>query len=366
MIEVDQLLKTFSGGEVKAVDDVSFKVPTGTIFTLLGPSGCGKTTTLRSVAGLEQPDSGSIRLFDETVFSREEGVSLHPYRRRIGMVFQSYAIWPHMSVWQNVAYPLKGRGFGRQEIRARSIKALEMVGLSELWNRPAPKLSGGQQQRVALARAIAGDPRILLLDEPLSNLDAKLREEMRGQIRELQQKLGITSLYVTHDQVEALSLSDAIAVMDGGKIVEMGTPRDVYLYPRSRFAAQFVGLTNVIPARWVRMEDEGLSRVDTQFGPILYPGRSGEAFTDGSPVLVLIRPENITISPTLPQDSSNTWSGRVVSATFLGECIDFEVACGDRMIRARVNPFLSVEQGGEIHLRVDPQCCSVIADTKGT
>ena len=218
MIEVNGLLKTFAGGDVRAVDDVSFTVAAGTIFTLLGPSGCGKTTTLRSVAGLERPDAGSIRLSDETVFSSEGHVFVHPYRRRIGMVFQSYAIWPHMTVMQNVVYPLKGREFGRKEVQERARKALEMVNLGELGDRPAPALSGGQQQRVALARAIAGDPRILLLDEPLSNLDAKLREEMRGQIRQLQRKLGLTSLYVTHDQVEALSLSDVIAIMDGGKL----------------------------------------------------------------------------------------------------------------------------------------------------
>lgn len=363
MIKVEALVKTFSGGEVRAVDGVGFTVPEKTIFTLLGPSGCGKTTTLRSIAGLERPDSGTVQLFEDTVFSSDRGVFVPPFQRRIGMVFQSYAIWPHMTVLQNVAYPLKGRGLGRKGIRNRALNALELVNLGELWDRPAPTLSGGQQQRVALARAIAGNPKILLLDEPLSNLDAKLREEMRGQIRELQQKLGITSLYVTHDQVEALALSDFIAIMDGGKLVETGTPRDVYLHPKSRFAAQFVGLTNVIPARWVRAEDHDLYRVETRFGTLLCPSHRSESFTNGSAVLVLVRPENIRLSATPTPNHSNVWSGRVVSATFLGECVDLEVACGDRTIRARVNPFQSVEQGAEVHLHVDPACCSVIADS---
>ena len=362
MIEVNRLLKTFAGGDVRAVDDVSFTVAAGTIFTLLGPSGCGKTTTLRSVAGLERPDAGSIRLSDETVFSSEGHVFVHPYRRRIGMVFQSYAIWPHMTVMQNVVYPLKGREFGRKEVQERARKALEMVNLGELGDRPAPALSGGQQQRVALARAIAGDPRILLLDEPLSNLDAKLREEMRGQIRQLQRKLGLTSLYVTHDQVEALSLSDVIAVMDGGKLIEMGTPRDVYLHPRSRFAAQFVGLTNVIPGRWQGAEEHGLGRVETPFGPMRYAAGEGESFASEDAVLVLIRPENIRLSPGSEAVASNAWSGRVASTTFLGEFIDCEVACGDRMIRARVSPFHGVEEGTPVQLHVEPNRCSVIAD----
>ena len=363
MIEVSHLLKTFAGGDVRAVDDVSFTVAAGTIFTLLGPSGCGKTTTLRSVAGLERPDAGAIRLFDETVFSSDARVFVHPYRRRVGMVFQSYAIWPHMTVMQNVAYPLRGREFSRNEIRERALQALEMVNLGELTNRPAPALSGGQQQRVALARAIAGDPRILLLDEPLSNLDAKLREEMRGQIRQLQRKLGLTSLYVTHDQVEALSLSDVIAIMDGGKLIEMGTPRDVYLHPRSRFAAQFVGLTNVVPGRWQATEEHGLARVETPFGPIRYAAAESESFAAEDAVLVLIRPENIRLSPGSAAGDSNAWSGRVASTTFLGEFIDCEVACGDRMVRARVSPFHGVEEGAEVQLRVEPDRCSVIADS---
>jgi iron(III) transport system ATP-binding protein len=216
MIKVSALTKSYSKDSVKAVNGIDFEVPTGTILTLLGPSGCGKTTTLRCVAGLERADEGEIDLFGDTVFSAAQNIAVHPSKRQVGMIFQSYAIWPHMTVFQNVAYPLKGKKMGRDEMRRRAMEAISLVNLEGMEDRPAPKLSGGQQQRVALARAIAGDPKIFLLDEPLSNLDAKLREEMRGQIRTLQRKLGITSLYVTHDQIEALSISDQIAIMDCG------------------------------------------------------------------------------------------------------------------------------------------------------
>src|SRR5680860_929153 len=206
MIEVKDLLKTFDGGKVRAVDEIRFQVPPGQVLTLLGPSGCGKTTTMRSIAGLEKPDSGEIKIGERTVYSASEKVNLRPNQREVGMVFQSYAIWPHMTVYNNVSYPLKGNRIPRATVKERTMRALRLVGLEELAARRAPNLSGGQQQRVALARALVAEPEILLLDEPLSNLDAKLRDTMRQEIRELQQKLGITTLYVTHDQTEALSL----------------------------------------------------------------------------------------------------------------------------------------------------------------
>ena len=251
MINATDLSKVFLDGakEVRAVDGVSFTVPAGKLFTLLGPSGCGKTTTLRCIAGLETPSSGEIAIGKSLVFDAKRGMSVPPNKRRIGMVFQSYAIWPHMTVFQNVYYPLKSKGFTRSQAKDRARSALESVGLIELEDRPAPRLSGGQQQRVALARALAGDPEVLLLDEPLSNLDAKLREEMRSGIRSLQKRIQITSLYVTHDQIEALTISDQIAVMHAGKIVEIGSPQDIYLHPKTRFAANFIGLTNIIPGQ---------------------------------------------------------------------------------------------------------------------
>jgi iron(III) transport system ATP-binding protein len=362
MIEVSRLTKTFNDGEVKAVAGIDFEVPTGTITTLLGPSGCGKTTSLRCVAGLEKADEGNIALFGDTVFSAARNISIHPSKRQVGMIFQSYAIWPHMSVFQNVAYPLKGKGMGRDEIRSRAMEALKLVGLEGLENRPAPKLSGGQQQRVALARAIAGDPRIFLFDEPLSNLDAKLREEMRGQIRALQRKLGITSLYVTHDQVEALSISDSIAIIDRGRIMEMGAPRDIYLHPRSLFAAQFVGLTNVIPVKIAGREDQGRFRLDTPFASLLCQPEDSAHLVEGDKAMILIRPENLRVSAEATGEETNVWNGRVVSSTFLGEHIDCTIACADTMIRARVNPFTPVEDGAEVHLHAAPECCAIIPD----
>ena len=235
MVRLQNIRKYFQSdwGPVAAVDDVSLDLQPGQLLTLLGPSGCGKTTTLRCIAGLEKPDEGVIQIGNETVFSSAEGIALPAYRRRIGMVFQSYAIWPHMSVFANVAFPLDGIGLGKKEVTRRVEQALDLVGLLELAQRPAPQLSGGQQQRVALARALVAEPEVLLLDEPLCNLDAKLRVSMRSEIRALQQRLGITTVYVTHDQQEALAISDQVAVMSGGRIVEMGAPGELYERPRS-------------------------------------------------------------------------------------------------------------------------------------
>ncbi|MCS7235891.1 MAG: ABC transporter ATP-binding protein, partial [Armatimonadota bacterium] len=217
----------FRGQRVQAVDGVTLEAPEGQILTLLGPSGCGKTTTLRCLAGLERPDDGEIRFGDRVVFSRARGLFVPPEHRHIGMVFQSYAIWPHMTVFENVAYPLRVRRASPAEIRQRVYAALELVGLAALADRPAPYLSGGQQQRVALARALVYEPEVLLLDEPLSNLDAKVREQVREELRSLQRQLRITTVYVTHDQVEALSLSDVVAVMRDGRVLEVGSPRDL-------------------------------------------------------------------------------------------------------------------------------------------
>ncbi|HTI85785.1 MAG TPA: ABC transporter ATP-binding protein [Alphaproteobacteria bacterium] len=358
-IEVIQLEKTYTGA-TKAVAGVDFEVEPGTVFTLLGPSGCGKTTTLRCVAGLENPDHGDIRLGGEVVFSSADGIRLPPSKRKIGMVFQSYAIWPHMTVFQNVAYPLRGRGLRRTEIRERAMEALRMVNLDGFAERSAPKLSGGQQQRVALARAIAGEPRLFLLDEPLSNLDAKLREEMRSQILDLQRKLGVTTLYVTHDQVEALSMSHRIAVMEQGRIVEVAAPRDVYLHPRSRFAAQFVGLTNIVPAR-VTGGSEGKCAVDAPFARIVCQD-GGKRHAEGERAMVLIRPENIAVSTTTPAETINVWRGQVVSTVFLGEFLECVVACGDTQMRARISPFIAIDVGDEVFLQAAPERLSIIAE----
>src|SRR5262245_13216130 len=250
------LTKRFPGSRVPAVDNLSLDIHDGEIVTLLGPSGCGKSTTLRMVAGLETADAGSIYFGQRPIVVTEQGLSLTPEKRGIGMVFQSYAIWPHMTVGQNVAFPLKAQKYPRREIKDRVDHALNLVGMGGLSGRPAPLLSGGQQQRVALARALVTEPRILLLDEPFSNLDAKLREQMRIEVKLLQQRLKIAALFVTHDQVEALSLSDRIAIMNFGVIQQLGGPRELYESPVNAFVRDFVGKTLLFRGT-VRAADDG-------------------------------------------------------------------------------------------------------------
>src|SRR5690349_3916572 len=243
MVRIQNLEKFFGEDRerVHVLKGVTLDIPEGSLYTFLGPSGCGKTTTLRCVAGLERPDSGGISIGGKTVFSAAERVYVPTNRRPIGMVFQSYAIWPHMTVFENVAYPLTIKHKSKAEIKKRVAEVLKIVGLQGLEDRPAPKLSGGQQQRVAFARALVNEPKVMLLDEPLSNLDAKLREQMRFEIKALQERLGITTLYVTHDQTEALAISDSIAVMSSGKLLDVAGPREIYSRPRSEFTADFIG-----------------------------------------------------------------------------------------------------------------------------
>lgn len=359
MITATHLSKVFQDGarEVKAIDDVSFTVPPGELFTLLGPSGCGKTTTLRCIAGLETPSAGRIEIGKKAAFDAAAGVSVAPNKRNIGMVFQSYAIWPHMTVLQNVYYPLRSKGFSRHEAKNRARGALETVGLLELENRPSPNLSGGQQQRVALARALAGNPEVLLLDEPLSNLDAKLREEMRSGIRELQKRIQITSLYVTHDQIEALTISDQIAVMNAGKIIEVGRPRDIYLHPKTHFAANFIGLTNIIPGQVIG-EVDGAIIIQAPFGEILCRGTE-PALTQGK-VLVLVRPESLRLSSLSPGSRKNTWSGELKGKVFLGDFNDCEIFCDGFSLRAKVDPYEELTEGQKLFVSVDPGRCAVI------
>ena len=247
MLSVKSLYTEYAsehGTVVKAAQNVSFDVPEGKLFTLLGPSGCGKTTTLRSIAGLERPVSGEIAVGGRIVYSSGQGIFVAPNKRNFGMVFQSYAIWPHMNVFQNVAFPLDVRKLPRKEIRERVMRVLAAVQLDHLVDREATKLSGGQQQRLALARALVMEPQLLLLDEPLSNLDAKLRDAMRTELKRLQRELKLTTVYVTHDQTEALALSHEIAVMNDGFVIQVGTPRQIYETPSNSFVAEFVGSTN--------------------------------------------------------------------------------------------------------------------------
>src|SRR4051794_2010449 len=287
---------THAGG----VRDIDFTLPPGTFFTLLGPSGCGKTTTLRCVAGLERPDAGLITLGERVLFDGARNIAVPMNQRGIGMVFQSYAIWPHMTVFENIAFPLrvsKQRRYPREEIRKLVDQALSTVGLGGYGDRPATRLSGGQQQRVALARAIVHHPQLLLLDEPLSNLDASLREEMRAELRRLQQQIGITAIYVTHDQAEALAMSDVIAVMDHGRIVQFGEPRAIYFRPESEFVASFIGAANLlagVAVATVAPGAVGRLRLDdgSEIGCMFPTGCNA-----GQPATASVRPESIAIAP---------------------------------------------------------------------
>jgi iron(III) transport system ATP-binding protein len=379
MLRIDNLVKSFAGDKARgkkkaqaghttvfAVKDVTFEVKEGELFTLLGPSGCGKTTTLRSIAGLERPDSGTIAVGDRVMFSAKEGngkvVNLPANQRGLGMVFQSYAIWPHMTVFDNVAFPLQVRKRserpGKAEIEERVSRVLETMELSEQAGRQATKLSGGQQQRLALARALVIQPPLLLLDEPLSNLDAKLRESLRYELKRLQRELGITSVYVTHDQVEALALSTHIAVMKAGEVVQLGKPREVYEAPANKFVAEFIGTSNFIPGT-VRAREAGRASVETVNG-VLYLETEADV-PAGQEAVVSIRPEAVELSTESRSGAvANEWHGTVVARAFLGDAVDHVVAVGKNEIRARVNPSVSIEPGTQVYLQLDPAKISLV------
>jgi iron(III) transport system ATP-binding protein len=352
------------GTVVKAAQDVSFEVPEGKLFTLLGPSGCGKTTTLRSIAGLERPTSGEIEVSGRAVYSSSRGIFVAPNRRNFGMVFQSYAIWPHMNVFQNVAFPLEVRKVARKEMQDRVMRVLTAVQLSHLVDREATKLSGGQQQRLALARALVMEPQLLLLDEPLSNLDAKLRDAMRTELKRLQRELGLTTVYVTHDQGEALALSHEIAVMSEGRVVQVGTPRQIYETPVNQFVADFVGTTNFIGGT-VTEVDAGGGRcvIRSAMGEI--KAHAGEGVTRNNTVIVSVRPEDVELSEQKPEaDGATVIQGTVQSKDFLGEYLDFHVKVGDVVLQARAHPSLRTPTGDPIYVRMKAEKCVAIPSTK--
>jgi iron(III) transport system ATP-binding protein len=349
------------GVVVQAAKDVTFEVPKGKLFTLLGPSGCGKTTTLRSIAGLEKPTDGLIEVNGKPVFSSAKGIFTPPNKRGFGMVFQSYAIWPHMTVFQNASFPMEvgQKKFTTAEIKERVMRVLDSVELAQYHDRDATRLSGGQQQRLALARALVMEPQLLLLDEPLSNLDAKLREKMRFELKKIQRELDITTIYVTHDQSEALALSHEIAVMSAGRIVQRGTPREIYETPKNNFVADFVGAINFIDATVRQMDSANqLMVLDSEVGQIQLPIK--ETFQVGDAVQVCVRPENVHLSDTPPHlDHANRYEGRVDQKIFLGEVLDFQVKIREKLILARVHPTHLTPVGHPIHVYFDPRGCVV-------
>jgi len=341
MLTVRDLTKVYANrfdAQAGGVREVSFELPTGTFFTLLGPSGCGKTTTLRCIAGLERPDAGEITVEGSTLFDAARGLAVPMNQRGIGMVFQSYAIWPHMTVFENIAFPLrvaKARRYAREEVRALVDQALSTVGLGGYGDRPATRLSGGQQQRVALARAIVHRPRVLLLDEPLSNLDASLREEMRAELRRLQRQIGVTTIYVTHDQGEALAMSDRIAVMEHGRIVQLDEPRAIYFRPANEFVASFIGAANLMSGIADRaVEAGGIGSLTLEGGPriaCLFPAGASA----GCQATASVRPESIAIAPvgTAATGDANVLGGEISATSFLGGTVRYDVLVDGRVLR---------------------------------
>jgi iron(III) transport system ATP-binding protein len=349
---VENVSRTF--GDVIAVNHVSLRVERGEFVTLLGPSGCGKTTTLRMVAGLEQNTSGRISIGGRIVSDADAGFFVPPDHRQLGMVFQSYAIWPHMTVFDNVAYPLRIRRKSKAEIKERVEAVLRLVEMDKYADRPAPALSGGQQQRVAIARALVFEPEVLLLDEPLSNLDAKLRTQMGDEFRALQKRLGITSLYVTHDQEEAMALSDRVVVMQGGHILQIGSPEEIYQRPISRAVAAFFGSPNLLEASVTNCEavPDGSFKVAVSGRGWQGHARSAEKFDAGQKVVVLVRPENVHLANGAAHSADMTWTGKVVQAIFRGPRTSMLVDTGGPRLNVEAPALLGMRIGDEVKLSV--------------
>ncbi len=366
-LEVDDIEKTFK--ETKAVDHVSFGLRNGEFLTLLGPSGCGKTTTLRAIAGFETIDSGRIIIDGRVVSDPARKVHVPPEKRSFGMVFQSYAVWPHMTVAQNVAYGLHNMKLSRPEAKERVLRVLKMVGLEGEVDRPATMLSGGQQQRVALARAIVYEPKVLLFDEPLSNLDAKLRERMRIELRRLQAELGITSVYVTHDQEEAMVVSDRVIVMEKGRIRQIGTPQEIYDRPVSRYVAQFIGSANIFAARVTQVDGERRRvMVEAKVGEGTLPLRA-IFHQDRTPQLgaggfVCIRNESISVVEAgAPQNAGqNAIAGSVQRRINMGSYMEYLVQANGHEIIVRAPRALTIAENSAVDLTFAEDNCLYLPD----
>lgn len=345
------------GSDAAAVDDVSFELQQGEFMVLLGPSGCGKTTLLRTIAGLEIPDEGTIEIEGRTVFSREQRILVPPERRQINMIFQSYALWPHMTVAQNVGYPLRSRSekLSQSEIAERVAHALDLVHIRELSGQYPDQMSGGQQQRVALARALVSGTNLILFDEPLSNVDAHVREQLRSELVHMQRDLGFSAIYVTHDQQEAMGLAHRIAVMRAGAFAQVGSPREVYHEALSRYVANFVGVSNELPGQ---IAPDGDGTVETSLGTVT--GQLGsDALTAGDDVTALFRPERASLS-TKPAEG-NSFAGVIEAALFLGPHTEYEVRCGDYIFRIWENDIAQLEVGASVFVNVSPDDVRLLA-----
>lgn len=346
---LENISKTF--GKTKALENVSLTVKDGEFFTVLGPSGCGKTTLLRIIAGLEFPDSGRI------MFGEEDVTRYKSYQRRAAMVFQNYALWPHMNVFENVAFGLKVRKYPRDKIKEKVMEALRIVKLEGLENRYPNQLSGGQQQRVALARAIVVEPEVLLLDEPLSNLDAKLRVEMREELKRIQRSLGITTIYVTHDQEEALSISDRIAIMNMGRIMQVGTPIEIYKEPSNVFVASFIGSSSVLFGKLKEIKDKfGVVEIDDVKikGLLIDKNLKPE-----SRVAVVFRSEDFKLNQ--EENDENAIEGLLDSSMFLGSYFHIRVKIGNQSFLARISPDQNIPLGSRVRLFIKPSLVKIFS-----
>ena len=362
-IQIENVSRFF--GDVAAVDSVNLTVEDGQFVTLLGPSGCGKTTTLRMVAGLERNTTGRISIAGRVVSDAAEGFFLAPEKRSLVMVFQSYAIWPHMTVFDNVAYPLRIRRRGRGEIAERVANVLRLVEMEALAQRPAPALSGGQQQRVAIARALVFEPHVLLLDEPLSNLDARLRAQMGDEFRALQRRLGLTTLYVTHDQAEAMALSDRVVVMQGGRILQDSAPQDVYLRPKSRDVAAFFGTPNMLEGRVTHCRPVGDEGYVLDVQGLGWTGRcaAGSPRNAGETILVMIRSEHFKLSGDGGSEGDIKLDGRVIETTFRGTHRSVLVDSAAGHLNIDLSSLTAVAAGDHVSIHAEPGAAWAIGDS---
>ena len=354
-LQLLNIVKTY--GPTIAIDGLNLIVEDGELLTLLGPSGCGKTTTLRAVAGFVTPDSGDIFIGEREI------TTLAPEKRGIGLVFQNYALWPHMTVFQNLAFGLGLKKMTKSQIGEKVVEGLSIVKLEKHGDRYPRQLSGGQQQRVALARALVLEPDILLLDEPLSNLDALLREQMRFEIAQLHKQYGITTIYVTHDQTEAMVISDRVAVLNKGRLMQLGTPADIYARPVNKFVAGFMGTTNFIHGEVLETTGD-FTLVRTDDGLMVYG--KGDDLAKGQSADVAVRPENIEFvsepQDTLQRDEKNMFDAKIVRATYVGEMIDYQINLGDSLIRAKGNIRTKMAPDEAVKIHLDPDQLVVLGE----